>query len=174
VDEQEILKEILAHRSAAMSPPSFCARLFAPRQRPASLATSVPGSRLHSSQASGTTSSAQMKYTPSNTTSNSGRTSASTTGFTGGVGANQSSARVIPSGSAFSQKTSSPAKPSWVVFGIGPGDWPRVDQIGNEDLATDLKFLKQLRSRHKQLRGRLLQFFDFYQLQTWDLVKARS
>jgi len=126
-----------------------------------------------SNLSSGRSSSAQMKYTPNGVATSSGKTSGSNIGSTSGISANQAGHRVTSRGGELSQSNPSPVEQAWVVFGVGPGDMPRVDQIGNGDLATDVKFLKQLRVRHNELRGGwLLQYFSFDQLRCWDLMKV--
>ena len=169
----EILFDLLEQRPTKFLRPLLCASLekscpsWVPYQNAPQSSGQAPGQMV------GNVSSAGQKYTPSGHVFQHPGTSRSV--LTPNAGPTQPTL-VIPSvGQTLPQLISQTSKQLWIFFGVqGPRITLEVDQIGGNDLQSDTLFLRQLRRRHFQLRGRLRSYFSFWRLSYWEFVKVRS
>jgi hypothetical protein len=164
--------DCLAYRPALVCSPPLCASLQPSVQEGRRQRTNpVQGS----AQPSATVSSAQSKYTPAGVSAavyqNSGQgISSPNSAATGSVGVATGSG-----GQASLSKNSGLSKSLWIVFGVeGPESTPEVDQVGKGDIQSDRLFVKELRSRHRQLRGWVRLYLSFWRLNHWEYVKVSS
>ena len=167
----EILSDLLKQRSQTFLRPLVCA----------SLVRSCHGWRQHqntpqgSGQTSGNVSSAGQKYTPSGHDPQHPGINASGSLPETNAGPAQSTPAISSISNALTQLASQLNKQLCVVFGVqGPRVTLEVDQIRDSDLQSDILFLRKLRRRHFQLRGRLRSYFSFWRLSYWEFVKVRS
>lgn len=170
-----MLRDILVYCSADSSPPSFCALLH-PAKKHRRHEKIMQGSEPASGQ--GTTgqspgNSKTKKYTPGGAASTSSASigsssltaSSATPSIPGGLN--------VHSGQVPDPAGVGPNESLWVTFGVdGSQSTPEVDQIGSVDLMFDHTFIKELRSRHKKLRGWMRSYLSIWRLHYWEFVKV--
>ena len=170
--QKEILEDLLDQRPTKFLRSPLCASIKQSRIKQG-LTKAPPSSRQAAGQTPSRASSAQRKYTPSGGSSSSGNIVQRSQP---GNSANpMQSAPVTPhDGHTPMPSGSGPGKQLWVIFGAeGPRITLELDQIGNDDLHSDPRFLRKLRRRHHQLRGWLRLYFSFWRLSYWEFVKVR-
>lgn len=174
-DQQTMLRDILAHCPTGSSPPSFCALLQPIERKHQRRTTKTQVSEPASDQDTGPPpqNSKTTKYTPSGAASTS----------SGGVGSTPlppinatpgtPGAMDTQGGQASTLVRSGLNELLWITFGVeGSQSTPEVDQIGSDDQTFDQIFIKELRSRHRRLRGWMRLYLSIWRLHYWEFVKV--
>lgn len=168
------MEDLLEQRPTKSLYPPFCSSLKRSSTDHGLHIKAQQGSTQTSGQMPGSISTAQKKYTPTNEGFRSSENSVSGPVSDSSSNPMQSASEVSSARDVLTQNSSRLNKHLRVIFGVeGPRITLELDQIRDDDLQSDLLFLRKLRRRHRQLRGSLRAYFSFWRLSYWDFVKVK-